>query len=506
MKRNILSLLLLPLLLAGCFSSEKEKTPTEEPQKQEDPPRQELYPLVYEGPQTVIINYGAEYQINAPHLDGSDKDPELIYTYHKGTYENAGSVSATGLVKAMEYDRSVSENINEYFTVSIRSNYANNPNSVSLRFVVCHLHEDVSFEEISDGGNFHFFISTGIVENLVCHYSDAEKTQPWYAECTLVEEETGKYFDATISKSFNCITLDDKNVTSHFKYVIKRDEVGSKTAKEIKNGTKVKFLTMLRYNDEYGFTNRYNTIVMEELSLPNEVCSITSLNPKLSVSKTSGRYDEEFTVTRSENIFIHVYGEHGEIYAENDYTDQDTEIVYKIKSKTIKVYSDENIPTEKNLYGTYPNGTNTGPNDFQDTDILHDYMFANEPLIKVKRVQNVRWTSGGLNIGVLNSTTNPYFVFEIDPTLNITSFEVRLTSLNTSRTSKPKISFDYNIIEKVLSPGSSGQTNTFGSQIRPITEITFYTNVREVVDHNYTVGYSIESLKLYSKDSLISLI
>lgn len=503
MKRNILSLLLLPLLLVGCFSSEKEKTPTEEPQKQEDPPRPELYPLVYEGPQTIIINYGAQYQINPPHLQGSDKDAELIYTYNKVTYAGAGSVTQTGLVTAMEYNRSLSENINECFTVSIRSNHATSESTVILRFVVCHLHEDASFEEISDGGNFHFFISTGIVENLVCHYNDAEKTQPWYAECTLVEEGTGKYFDTTIGKSYNNIGLEDKNVTSHFKYIINRDGKGSETAKNIQNGTKVKFLTMLRYNDEYGFTNRYNTIVMDELALPNEVCSITSLNPKLSVSKTSGRYDEEFTVTRSENIFVHVYGEHGEIYAENDYTDQDTEIVYKIKSKTIKVYSDENIPTEKNLYGTYPNGTNTGPVEFENTGVLHDYMFENQPLIKVKRLQNVLWTTGGLNIGRNGSTTNPYFVFEIDPSLNVTSFTVTMTSLNNARTSKPCICLNNSIINRTLSPGASGTTYTYSGAVKPVTEITFYCNVREVIDHNYTVGFSISDLKLYTNSGLI---
>ena len=504
MKRNILSLVLLPLLLAGCFDSGTDKTPAEEPQKEEDPPRPQLYPLVYEGPQTIIVNYGAQYQINAPHLEGTDKDPELIYTYNHVTYSGAGSVTQTGLVTAMEYDRSVSENINECFTVSIRSNYATAGSSVILRFIVCHYHEDASFEEISDGGNFYFFTSTGIVENLVCHYNDAEKTQPWYAECTLVEEETGKYFDTTISKSFNYITLDDKNVTSHFKYVIKRDEVGSNTAKEIKNGTKVKFLTMLRYNDEYGYTNTLNTIVLEELQEPVEDCTLTILNSKLSVDKTSGKYDEEFVVTRSEEIFIHVYGEHGEIYPERYLDDGQNQQVFKFKSKSIKIYSDENLPTEKSKYGEYPNGTNTGPYEFEDRNVLHDYMFANEPLIKVKRLRNVKWRSGGLDIGILNETTQPYFVFSIDPSLNITSFEVTLTTLNSSRTSKPKMHYGNSYIEKVIPKGASSITHSFVGGIRPLTEVTFYANVRETVEYYYTVGYTISGLKLFSKDTLIA--
>ena len=165
----------------------------------------------------------------------------------------------------MEYDRSKSENTNENVTVTIRSKYFESGKSITIRFVICHFAENVSFDTIRSGGNYCFYTSTGIVENLVCHY-DGEN--PWYAECILYEENTGKYFETTISKSFNYLTLDDKNVTSHFKTVIKRDEKGSATAKDISNGSKIKFLTMLRWNEEFGYTNMFNTIMLEEISVP----------------------------------------------------------------------------------------------------------------------------------------------------------------------------------------------------------------------------------------------
>ena len=363
MKRNILSVLLLPLFLTSCFlfdggEKDNDNKQTENTQEEKNTQQTETYSLVYDGPTTVILNYGDSYQLSTAKLEGTNKDPNTTYSIRSNTYKNAARVTETGLVTAMEYDRSLSENINEDVKVTLSSEYASN--SIIVRFVICHFQENVSFDTIMNGENYYFYTSTGIVENLKCNWNDSQETEPWYAECTLYEEDTGKYFNTTISKSFNYLTLDDNLVTSHYKTVIKRDEKGSTTAKDIKNGSKIKFLTMLRYNEEFGFTNGFNTIMLEEISVPDTLCTIENLNPYLSVDKTSGRYDEEFTVTRTENRFVYVMGEHSEIYAER-YLDETQNVgIYKFKSKHIKIYSDENIPETETLYGQFPNGSNAG--------------------------------------------------------------------------------------------------------------------------------------------------
>ena len=208
MKRNILSLLLLPFFLLSCSFLEDDKKPNEKEdtntqEQEETPPQKEEYPLVYDGPSVVFLNYGDSYQISGVHLEGTNKDPELTYTCSSTTYKNSATVNENGVVTAMEYNRNLSENTNENVVVYVRSKYSQNDRYIPIRFVICHFQEDVDFDTFLYGENYYFYTSTGIVENLKCHYADAEETEPWYAECTLVEEETGKYFNTTISKSFH---------------------------------------------------------------------------------------------------------------------------------------------------------------------------------------------------------------------------------------------------------------------------------------------------------------
>ena len=508
MKRNFLSLLLLPLFLVSCSrfndepkTSEKEN---EETQETEESPKTEYYPLVYDGPTTICLNYGATYQIEGIHLEGTDKDSELTYSIHSNTFSNAATISENGLVTAMEYDWSVSQNTNENVVVTVRSKYAQNPSSISIRFVICHFAEGADFQTIMDGGNFYFYTSTGIVENLKCHYSDAAETDPWYAECTLVEENTGKYFHTTISKSFNYLTLDDKLVTSHFKTVIKRDEKGSATAKDIKNGSKIRFLTMLRYNEEFGYTNDFNTIMLDEISIPDMLCTVTSINPNITVNKTTGRYDEEFIVTREENTPVYVMGEHAQIFAERYLDDNQIQGVYKFKSSRITVYSSNNIP-DPSLYGTYPNGSNTsGYLDFNnDKQALHDYLFDNNEGFRITRFRLIREIENGFNVGD-GSSTCPYLVISVDPSLHITSFECTVASINSSRPTRVKTKVNDSLKDLLLPKGSSPTTFSSYGSYTPITEITFYAYPREVYEHLDMTGFSVINLRLYSRGVLVS--
>lgn len=66
MKRNFLSLLLLPILLVSCsiFNEDKksDNNKTENTQEQEEEiPKIDYYPLVLDGPTTICLNYCATF-------------------------------------------------------------------------------------------------------------------------------------------------------------------------------------------------------------------------------------------------------------------------------------------------------------------------------------------------------------------------------------------------------------------------------------------------------------
>ena len=73
-KRNYFSIILFVLALSSCSlfdTEEKPKSNTpENQQKEEGSQKFDYYPLVYEGPQTICINYGYNNQVNNKHPYG----------------------------------------------------------------------------------------------------------------------------------------------------------------------------------------------------------------------------------------------------------------------------------------------------------------------------------------------------------------------------------------------------------------------------------------------------
>lgn len=197
-------------------------------------------------------------------------------------------------------------------------------------------------------------------------------------------------------------------------------------------------------------------------------------------------------------------GEHSQIFAERYLDEEQIQGVYKFKSKSIKVYSSQNIPDET-LYGTYPSGTNSsGYLDFNnDKQALHDYLFNDNSKIQINRFRLIRQIENGINVGD-GSTTCPYIVISIDPSLHITSFDCIVQSINTSRPARVRTKANDSMQELLLPKGASATSFQSYGSYTPITEITFYAYPREVVDHIDTTGFSVKNLRFYSRGQLVS--
>ena len=487
-------------MLCSCslFDTPKAKEDNKEQseQKQEDQtgPGITQYEGTFVGKGRTIINYGESYQIKIL-FDGQERDDiPLIYRLGKNYAVDDVIISDTGLVTAPQYSVS-RQNTNEFFEVVVASTYLKN--QISIWFVIANYKEDVTFNEIFDGDNYWFYSSTGIIENLVRHESEPGK--PWYAECTIHEEGTNESFSTTITKSYSSIYLESTIVTSHYKTIIKRDETGAKTVEDVKNGTKVKFLTMLNQNENYGFTTTFNSIIIEELEHDDGDCDITCLDSAVQVSKMSGKYEDTFIVTRPEGEYVEVCGEYGRLwYVENLGSNQ---TLYKFDAKHITIYSSANT-IEGTEHGSYPVGTEV-PETSAGKEAFTTYLFGDEPFY-VRKCSNVRMRSGGFIVGD-GSTSDAFISIALPKESRIVGFSCRITATGTS---KPTI-FKYHIntdagdsMDEVrLTKGSSTifRRPPEGYGYYSFREINFYLNPRIRFDENNSslTSYSVTELTFY---------
>lgn len=522
MKKNIFLFALLPFLLSSCSLNffnrnlKQDDTPQEGLEQEEEPEGikyEDLYELSYNGPAVTVLKYGDTYQISGLLFNGEPRtDVKVGYRISKTYLTDDLSISNTGLITTPKSP--CNENHNEYFEVTISSGYVKN--QVTLRFAIVQMEENVSFDTILNGKDYYFYTSTGIVENLKVNMYDEETY--WYAECVLHEEGTNESFATTISKSYDYVGLESNIVTSHFKTVIKRDERGGATAKDIKNGTKVKFMTMYEHNDEYGYTRQFNSIVMEELSTDDSFCDITCYDSSIQVSKTSGHFDETFTITRPSDKFYYVVGDYGMTFAEEYLTEDQTQAVYKISSKHMRIYSQENISAlAESPYLACPAGTYSGPMGFENKADLNNYLFGDNTSIYVRHFTHISQRTNGFAIGSDGSSSCAHISIAIPRNLNIIRITCHVEALSSSRPAIFHYSDNYEVgggatwLEKVIEKGDPGFDFSMPVSswhlINPLREITMWVNPRsEHGSFKSTTGVVITNLTFYTRDQIVTVI
>ncbi len=504
MKRKFM-FALLPLLLCSCFSSGKKDSTqdnTEDTSQKEDtvqPTGITQYEGTFVGKARTIINYGSNYQIKVL-FDGQERN-DIPLTYQMG--KNYGvtdvTISNTGLITAPAY--SVTRpNTNELFEVVVSSSYLKS--QLNLWFVVARYKEDVTFNEIFEGDNFGFYTSTGIIENLVRHESEPGK--PWYAECTIHEEGTNESFSTTISKGYSCIYLEDRLVTSHYKTVINRDETGSRGLTDFKNGTKVKFLTMLNQNANFGYTSQFNSIIVEELEEDDGICDITCLDSSLQISKMSGKYEETFVVTNPEGRYVHVCGEYGTLWFVESLGSNQT--MYKFDAKHITIYTDSNT-ISANEYGSYPVGPQV-PDESGGKTAFSEYLFGEDPFY-VRSYATARMNNNGFFVGD-GSTSDAFLSISLPKEARIVGFSCRITAMGTSKPTimRYHINTDagYGSGEVRIDKGGSVEFRrpATGYGYYSFREINFFLNPRIRYDESNSslTGYSVSDLVFYQYTGL----